>query len=180
LENLGLAVALGCDAFAVGLAVGCRFHGTRQIFRLAFHFGFFQFAMPVLGWLLGQGVAEFTSRWGPWLACAVLVVLGGRMIRESLSPPPQEDASSCADPTKGWSLVMLSLATSIDALGVGFSLGLVGGGIGLAALIIGLVAAAMTWAAMTMGRRLSGRFGHRMGLAGGLILIAIGGKLQVG
>lgn len=180
LENLGLAVALGCDAFAVGLGVGCRFFSPRQVFRLSFHFGFFQFAMPVAGWLLGQGVAEFTSQWGPWLACAVLVFLGGRMIRESLKPLPEEDAQCPPDPTRGWSLLMLSLATSIDALGVGFSLGLVGGGIGQAAVVIGLVAAAMTWAAMALGRRLSARFGHRMGLAGGLILIAIGGKLLLG
>lgn len=176
LETLGLAVALGCDAFAVGLGVGCRFYGPHQVFRLSFHFGFFQFFMPVAGWFLGQGVADLMRQWGPWLACAVLAFLGLRMIRESLRPPQAED-EACSDPTKGVSLLVLSLATSIDALGVGFSLGLVGGAIWGAAIVIGLVAGAMTWAAMRLGRRLSARFGHRMGLMGGLILILIGVKI---
>ncbi|MFZ5586697.1 MAG: manganese efflux pump MntP family protein [Thermodesulfobacteriota bacterium] len=177
LESLGLAVALGCDAFAVGLGVGCRFCAPRQIFRLSFHFGFFQFFMPVAGWLLGQGVADLVRWWGPWLACAVLTFLGLRMIRESLRPPQEDDPDACADPTRGVSLLVLSLATSIDALGVGFSLGLVGGSIWGAAIVIGLVAGGMTWAAMRLGRRLSVRFGHRMGLIGGLILILIGVKM---
>lgn len=177
LESLGLAVALGCDAFAVALGVGCRFCAPRQIFRLSFHFGFFQFFMPIAGWLLGHGVADLMRQWGPWVACAVLAFLGLRMIRESLRPPQDGEAQTCADPTRGMSLVVLSLATSIDALGVGFSLGLVGGAIWQASVIIGLVAAAMTWAAMRLGRRLSARFGHRMGLIGGLILILIGVKM---
>ena len=100
------------------------------------------------------------------------------MIHESLRPPEvSKEADSCADPTRGFSLVGLSLATSMDALGVGFSLGILEQGILQAALIIGIVACAMTWTAMKLGNRLSERFGRRMEVAGGLILLAIAVKL---
>jgi len=178
LEILGLAVALGCDAFAVGLGVGASCHQPRQVFRLSFHFGFFQFAMPLLGWLLGWAVVEFARQWAPWLAFLVLAFLGVKMIRESLSQ--EEDGASCADPTRGMSLVALSVATSIDALGVGFSLGVLDGDILWAAVVIGLVAGVMTMTAMKLGRRLSDRFGRRIGLLGGVILIIIGLKLLLG
>jgi putative Mn2+ efflux pump MntP len=178
LEILGLAVALGCDAFAVGLAVGGRCHQPRQVFRLSFHFGFFQFAMPLAGWALGRAVVEFTRTWAPWLAFAVLIFLGLKMIRESFQGEDGPDA--CVDPTKGMSLIALSVATSIDALGVGFSLGIMDGEILWAAIVIGLVAGVMTLGAMKLGKRLSARFGKRMGALGGVILIIIAFKLLLG
>ncbi len=178
LEIIGLAVALGCDAFAVGLAVGTKCHQPRQVFRLSFHFGFFQFAMPLAGWALGRAVVEFTREWAPWLAFVVLLFLGLKMIRESLQG--DEEADACADPTKGMSLVALSVATSIDALGVGFSLGIMNGDILWAAIVIGLVAGVMTLGAMKLGKRLSARFGKRIGVLGGIILIIIAFKLLLG
>lgn len=178
LEILGLAVALGCDAFAVGLAVGAKCHLPRQVFRLSFHFGFFQFAMPLAGWALGRAVVEFTRQWAPWLAFAMLIFLGGKMILESIRG--EEESSACADPTTGMSLVALSVATSIDALGVGFSLGIMDGDILWAAIVIGLVAGVMTLGAMKLGKRLSARFGQRMGMLGGAILIVIAFKLLFG
>ncbi len=171
IDTLALAVALGCDAFAVGLAVGTTHHRPRQVFRLAFHFGLFQFLMPPAGWAAGQAVAGLARRWAPWLAFAVLAALGLNMVREGLSPA--EDRPRSHDPTRGWSLVALSVATSIDALGAGFSLGLRGGSIWLAAGVIGVVAALMTLAAMRLGRRLGARFGRRMETAGGIILLAL-------
>jgi putative Mn2+ efflux pump MntP len=90
---------------------------------------------------------------------------------------PAEEKEECADPTKGFSLVMLSVATSIDALGVGFSLGVLNQNLFMVAVWIGIVAAAMTWLAMKIGNRLSQRFAHRMEIFGGLILILIAFKL---
>ncbi|MFH2125729.1 MAG: manganese efflux pump MntP family protein [Pseudomonadota bacterium] len=175
LETLALAVALGCDAFAMGLAVGGRFSAPRQIFRLSFHFGLFQFLMPLIGWGLGAGLATVAARWAPWIAAAVLVFIGGKMAWEALAP--QEERTHGLDPTKGWSLIALSLATSIDALGVGLSLGMVGQNVLGAAVIIGIVAAGMTLVAMKLAGLMSARLGHRMGLVGGIILIAIAVKL---
>ncbi len=175
-DTLGLALALGCDAFAVGLGVGTRWHGPRQVFRLAFHFGLFQFLMPLLGWPLGRGALGVLRQGAPWLAFVVLALLGLRMIKEAVHPGP-EDSSAHRDPTRGLSLVGLSLATSIDALGAGFSLGLVGRGVWLPAVVIGLVAGVMTFGAMRLGGRLSRRFGRGMDLAGGLVLLGLAGKM---
>jgi manganese efflux pump family protein len=176
-ETLLLAVALGCDAFAVGLGVGTRCCAPRQVFRLAFHFGLFQFMMPLLGWFLGVHLLSLAQRWGPWIAFVMLSIIGAKMIYESLVF--SEERSSCPDPTRGFSLVTLSVATSLDALGVGFSLGMLGQKLLLPALVIGLTAAAMTWSAMKLGGQLSEKFGQRMGIAGGFILIVIAFKLLI-
>ncbi|MGQ9668562.1 MAG: manganese efflux pump MntP [Desulfosoma sp.] len=175
LETLLLAVALGCDAFAVGLGVGTRFCAPRQIFRLAFHFGLFQFAMPLVGWAMGLYLVNLVQRWGPWLAFFLLVFIGGKMAYESVRG--EESHEVCADPTRGMSLVVLSVATSMDALGVGFSLGILGRHLLGAAVVIGITAAVMTWAAMRIGNRFSVLWGRRMGVFGGLVLIAIAFKL---
>ncbi len=174
-EIVLIAVALGCDAFAVGLGVGCQYCSPRQIFRLAFHFGLFQFMMPLIGWLLGKYILAWTNTWGSWIAFGLLMYIGIRMVREGLKPAEEKEA--WADPTKGFSLVMLSLATSIDALGVGFSLGVLNQNLFMVAVWIGIIAAAMTWLAMKIGNRLSQRFAHRMEIFGGLILILIAFKL---
>jgi len=170
-----IAVALGCDAFAVGLGVGCRFCGPRQIFRLSFHFGLFQFMMPLIGWLAGHHILIWAKTWGPWIAFGLLMFIGVRMVREGFMPPEEE--TECQDPTKGFSLVMLSVATSIDALGVGFSLGVLNQNLFMVAVWIGIAAAAMTWLAMKIGNRLSQRFAKRMEIIGGVILVAIAFKL---
>jgi putative Mn2+ efflux pump MntP len=174
METIGIAIALGCDAFAVGLGVGLTCHAPRQLFRLSFHFGLFQFMMPVLGYLVGNQVAALAQTWGPIMAAAVLVFLGGHMIWEAARDEAAVDCST--DPTRGLSLVALSLATSIDALGVGFSLGLLGSAIWWPAGVIGVIAAAMTLCAMLLGSRLSQRFGRSVGIAGGIILLGIAAK----
>jgi putative Mn2+ efflux pump MntP len=170
-----IAVSLGCDAFAVGLCVGTRCCAPRQIFRLSFHFGLFQFLMPIFGWLLGRNVLGWTEQWGPWIAFGLLFGIGAKMAYEGFRSCEKEDV--CADPTKGISLIMLSFATSIDALGVGFSLGVLGQSLFFAAVCIGITAGAMTWVAMKVGNSLSGRFARRMEIVGGIILIAIAFKL---
>lgn len=175
LETFLLAVALGCDAFAVGLGVGTRFCSRRQIFRLSFHFGLFQFAMPLLGWAMGLYLVGLVKKWGPWLAFFLLVFIGLKMAYESLRGEEFQD--ECPDPTRGMSLIVLSLATSMDALGVGFSLGILGRQLLGAAVVIGVTAAAMTWAAMRIGNRLSTLWGRRMGVLGGVVLVAIAFKL---
>lgn len=174
--EIGLvAVSLGCDAFAVGLGVGTRCCAPRQIFRLSFHFGLFQFLMPLVGWLLGRQLLSVAERFGPWIAFGLLSVIGAKMLYDGIRPSSEEE--TCTDPTRGFSLVMLSLATSMDALGVGFSLGVMGQSLLFSAICIGGVAGVMTWSAMKLGQRLSEKFASRMEIAGGLILLAIAFKL---
>jgi putative Mn2+ efflux pump MntP len=169
----GTALALGMDAFAVAAAISATlpvFTG-RHVFRLAWHFGLFQSLMTLLGWLAGERVSTFISGINYWLAFALLVGLGLNMIRQSRHP---EDRVRDYDPTRGWSLVGLSIATSIDALAVGVSFGLLSAAIPRPALIIGLVALVMTYIGTRVGRKTGAYLGKRAELAGGLVLIGIG------
>ena len=170
-----IAVALGFDAFAVGLGVGTTCSSPRQVFRLSFHFGLFQFMMPLIGWLSGRYILIWAETWGSWMAFGLLFFIGVRMVRHGAVHTTEE--TECPDPTKGFSLVMLSLATSIDALGVGFSLGVLMQNLFLVAVWIGITASAMTWSAMKIGNRLSQKFAQRMEIIGGLILIIIALRL---
>ncbi|MDT8440354.1 MAG: manganese efflux pump MntP family protein [Desulfuromonadales bacterium] len=178
LTLLGLAVALGMDAFAVALGAGVVLQKLtgRHLFRLGFHFGLFQALMPVLGWLAGLSVTHWIAAWDHWIAFALLAVIGGRMIREARQEQPPAEAK---DPTRGLTMVMLAIATSIDALAVGFSLSILGVSIWLPALVIGLVAGAMTVTGMLIGDRIGLRWGSRVEILGGLVLIGIGLKILV-
>ena len=174
----GLALALAMDAFAVALGTGAvlsRLTG-RHLFRLGFHFGLFQALMPVIGWLAGLTIMQWVEVWDHWIAFSLLAIIGGRMIYEAFS---DEEKTEDRDPTKGLSLVLLSIATSIDALAVGFSLSVIGVSIWMPALVIGLVAGVLTIAGMLLGGRIGDRWGARVEIFGGLVLIAIGIKILI-
>jgi putative Mn2+ efflux pump MntP len=171
---LGIAVGLAMDALAVALATGIVLGdvSARQTFRLAWHFGLFQFLMPVIGWLAGLSVERYLYGYGNWLAFFLLAFIGGKMIHESVRGKEKERAPS--DPTRGISLVVLSVATSVDALAVGLSLGVMQLEIWYPAVIIGAVACVFTAAGMHLGAPLGKRFGRKMEMAGGLVLVGIG------
>jgi putative Mn2+ efflux pump MntP len=175
---LALSCALAMDAFAVALVTGLVLNPVtrRQVFRLAFHFGLFQFLMPLLGWLGGTAVRRYVSGIDHWIAFGLLAFVGGKMLWEGISDRDGETSAS-NDPTSGWSLVVLSVATSIDALAVGLSLAMLGSAIVVPAIVIGIVAASFTTLGMFIGRRLSSAWGKRVEVLGGLILIGIGVKI---
>jgi putative Mn2+ efflux pump MntP len=173
LEILALAVGLALDAMAVALCAGASGFTARlrPAFRIAFHFGFFQAAMPVFGWLMGNTIAPWVAGFDHWLAFLLLGFVAVRMIRSGISPEAPD--SSC-DPTRGSTLIMLSLATSIDALAVGFSLALLSTPILLPALSIGIVTFLLSLLAARLGGRLNLLFGKRRDIIGGMVLIIIG------
>ena len=168
-----VAFGLAADAFAVsvGVGFGLRTVSPRQAFRLSFHFGLFQSMMPVLGWSLGLAVQRQIATWDHWIAFALLAGIGARMIHESRSG---SDAPQETDPTRGLSLAVLSLATSIDALAVGLSLAMLRVRIWGPSLVIGVVAAGMTLLGLKLGGRFGRLLGKRVEMAGGLVLIAVG------
>ena len=176
---ISIAIALGMDAFAVAICAGTQFPAVtpRRLFRLSFHFGLFQFMMPIIGYWAGSTVADYIKDYDHWVALGLLSIVGGKMIKESLAG----DDIDCRppDPTKGWTLVMLSVATSIDALAVGLSMAFLGVEVWMPSVIIGVVALFMTAVGMMFGSRLGTMFGRRVGLIGGLILIGIGIKILV-
>jgi putative Mn2+ efflux pump MntP len=176
LEILLIAGGLSMDAFAValGAAASGRTLDGRATFRLSFHFGLFQFLMPVLGWSAGVSVSALVASVDHWLAFALLLAVGVRMIRAGL----RKDAPTYRrDPTRGWSLVALSVATSLDAFGVGLSLAMLAGPIWYPAVVIGVVTGALTLVGVRLGSRLGARVGGRMEIAGGVILIAVGVRI---
>jgi len=174
-----IALGLAMDAFAVSLGAGTSelANNKRARFRLAFHFGWFQAMMPVIGWLAGQTVAQYISAFDHWVAFALLAAIGGKMIYEALGERDEE--AQRKDPTKGASLVVLSVATSIDALAVGLSLALLGTAIWYPALVIGIVALVFTAVGLHLGRRFGALLGRRMEIVGGLILVAIGLRILI-
>ena len=167
-----LAVSMAMDAFAVSLGAGSlpETQGPRPTFRLAFHFGLFQFIMPILGWLAGASIEPFISGVDHWIAAALLAFVGVRMIEAGRRPA----GLPAADPSRGWTLVLLSVAVSLDALAVGLSLGVLGIPVGYPALVIGLTTGALSVAGLRLGHGLGGKLGRPFQIVGGVLLIGIG------
>lgn len=174
-----IALALALDAFAVtaGIGVSQKSLNLRDSLRLAFHFGLWQFFMSLLGWVAGEEVVSMIEAYDHWVAFFILAFVGGRMILSGIRS--QGEIRAKRDPTRGWSLLLLSIATSLDALAVGFSLATMEINIWFSALIIGLTAFLMTLIAAGLSPflgRLAGRFAE---ILGGLILLAIGLRILI-
>ncbi len=177
-EVLSIAFALGVDAAAVSLAAATAgFTADRRAaFRLWFHFGVFQFLMPLVGWGFGTALQPLVEHGGRWLAAALLGWVALRMLRSGLRPPGELPPR---DPSRGLTMVMLSVATSLDALAVGLSLAALGVPVLTPAAVIGLVTAGMCLASILAARRLSSRLGRRGELAGAAVLLAVATKVAL-
>jgi putative Mn2+ efflux pump MntP len=174
-EIILISFSLAMDAFAVSVAAGTTGPlAKRAIFRLSFHFGLFQFMMPVIGWYTGLRIAHLVSSVDHWLAFGLLMFVGVRMIIGGIKPPSEKRIN---DPSRGATLVMLAVATSIDALAVGFSLAMMEIVIWYPAIMIGLITSAMSLGGIGLGRVFGNKFGPGMEAAGGIVLVAIGLKI---
>ena len=181
LEIAAIAVALAMDAFAVSIATGVRLRNPtkRQTFRLAWHFGLFQGLMPVLGWSVGIYVHRFIEAVDHWVAFGLLAFIAVQMVLGALRDGKEEEAGNTKEPTRGLSLVLLSVATSIDALAVGLSLAMVDVSVWYPSLVIGVVALAFS----AVGIHIGGFVGRRIGVAryaafvGAAVLLFIGVRI---
>jgi len=173
IEILLMAVGLAMDCFAVSLGIGTTRYasGRRPLFRLSFHFGLFQALMPVLGWSVGTQIAGLVSAFDHWLAFGLLGFVGVRMIRSGLDA---DSESHSKDPSRGSALILLSIATSIDAFAIGLTLAMLQTNIFRPVLVIGLMAGGLSLFGLKVGHRLGQSFGKRMEVIGGVILILIG------
>jgi len=173
-----IAIGLAMDAFAVSVAGGAGGHlrHPRPAIRLAFHLGLFQGMMPVIGWFLGSEAVGLVGGFGRWIAFGLLVLIGVRMIRSSVKGGDGAGGSS-ADPSRGWTMVGLSIATSIDALAVGVSLAMVGVGIWQPSVIIGAVTVVISLVGIGIGDRAGHRWGPWVEAFGGALLVVIGLKI---
>lgn len=177
IELITVSIALAMDAFAVAIATGVALKkvSSRQTFRLAWHFGLFQALMPIVGWYLGATVRSYIEEYDHWIAFVLLGYIGFKMIHEAFD----KDEESQSDPTKGMTLVVLSTATSIDALAVGLSLSMLGLSIWWPALVIGVVALFFTAAGLHFVKLFSKAtsVSKYAELFGGSVLIGIGVKI---
>jgi putative Mn2+ efflux pump MntP len=172
-EIILIASGLAMDASAVSLAAAASGYAdtTRAKFRLSFHFGLFQCLMPVLGWLLGISFVSYVASFDHWIAFVLLAFVGGRMVLSGMNTSVESHTN---DPSRGFTLVMLSIATSIDALAIGLSLAMLDVTIWYPSVIIGITTSCFCLLAIGIGRRLGAAFGKRMEIFGGVILITIG------
>jgi len=176
IEVVLLALGLAMDALAVSAAATAsgKINNKRAVFRLSFHFGLFQFLMPVIGWFSGEYAERYIAAFDYWIAFALLLTVGLKMIHGSIRA---EQSKSEADPSRGFNLIMLALATSIDALAVGFSLAIIRLDIWYPSVVIGVVTAAMSLVGIRIGNLAGRKIGRNLGLAGGIIVIGIGFKI---
>lgn len=173
-----LAFGLAMDAFAVAVANGSATKKTYFIdaLKMALMFGLFQGLMPVIGWAIGVNFIDIVSAWDHWLAFGLLFMIGCKMIYDDLKAGEEEGVDEHS--ISIYRLLLLALATSIDALAVGFSL-IILESILLPVLIIGIVTFALSLAGFYLGHRYK-HFGHnKTRVIGGLILIGIGTKILV-
>jgi len=176
--SLVIAVGLAMDAFAVSLGIGTtgRARQVRPIFRLSFHMGLFQGLMTLVGWLAGSSIAPLISQVDHWVALALLAFVGLRMIKSGLNC---EEEECQPDPSRGGTLMMLCIATSIDAMAVGLGLSMLEVDILSASLIIGVVTTGLSLFGLLAGDRLGCRFGKYMEVLGGILLCGIGVRILI-
>ena len=176
-----ISIGLAIDCFTVSLCIGStpRPLSFRSVFRLSFHFGLFQGGMALLGWLLGTSLAQFVANIDHWVAFLLLLWVGGKMIREGISSTEEVMEENCEDQTRGLSLMMLSVATSLDAFGVGLSLAFMEANIYTASALIGFISLILSIIGLLGGRRIGQRFGKQAEIVGGLVLIFIGLRIVI-
>lgn len=143
-----------------------------QVMRTALAFGAAQALMPVLGWLAGLTIVNVIADYDHWIALVLLGVIGGRMVWQALGP--DADGLKENDITRGFSLVALAVATSIDALAVGLTFAFLDVNIGQAALVIGVTSVLLTTVGFLLGRKAGRLAGKWAEVVGGLVLLGIG------
>ena len=170
-----IAVGLAMDAFAVSLCKGLAMGkpDIRQMLIVGVWFGGFQALMPVIGYYLGISFYSYITDFDHWIAAGLLWLIGLNMILESMSSEEEQMDASLGFRT----MLVLAVATSIDALAVGISLAMEGGGIAASAVMIGVVTFAISAAGVRLGGMFGDRYGRRAELVGGLILVVIGVKI---
>lgn len=181
---IALAVGLSMDAAAVAASRGLSapvLH-LRHFVIVGLTFGGLQALMPLGGFLLGVQFGPLLAAWDHWIAFGLLVGLGAKMIYESWTRDPHDhptdDATvSTADPFGARVMVVLGIATSLDAFAVGFTLPMLGARLAASLAIIGITTAVLSTVALALGRRLGEQFGPRLDVFGGVLLIVIGCKI---
>lgn len=176
IEILLIAIGLAMDAFAVSIASGVTLKRccVKNALKIALSFGLFQAVMPIIGWLAGLTLKAYIEQIDHWIAFGLLAFIGAKMIFESSH---LNEGQCKSDPLAFGTLMLLSVATSIDALAVGLSLGILQVRLWLPVCIIGLVTFGMSFGGVYLGDRIGHFFEKQVERIGGIVLIGIGLKI---
>jgi putative Mn2+ efflux pump MntP len=194
ISTLLISLSLSLDAFAVSVGSGMCTKNLRRfhIFRAAFAFGLFQFLMPIIGWFLGNSFRSYIEGFDHWIAFGLLAIIGIKMIIESreekeiscpidengdTSTKPESNSSNKFDVTNLWTLFVLAIATSIDAMAIGLSYSLIDQSIWIPAIIIGVITFAVCLLGFEFGKRIGTIFEKWAQIIGGIVLVLIGTKI---
>ncbi len=178
LKMIMLGFGLAADAFAVSVAEGVTIEKAvhKHTLRVSGMFGLFQGLMPVVGWLAGRTIRGFIHPYDHWVACLLLAFIGGKMIVDSLYGVETEADEGASG---GLKLIMLAVATSIDALAIGITLAVLGTDIWTPAVVIGCVTAILCALGVQAGHRIGTYVGKKAEIVGGIVLVALGAKILV-
>ncbi len=176
-----IALSLAMDAFAVSVSNGIAIKNlkTKHAVKTGLYFGFFQFAMPLIGWALGTSFSNAISSIDHWVAFVLLGAIGGKMVWDACHNDPcdKQKNRSAQEVLTAKLLVVQAIATSIDALVVGVSFAMLQVNIWGACTIIGIVAFLLSFFGSLLGKKIGCFFQQKAAIAGGIILIGIGLKI---
>ena len=170
-----LAISLSMDAFAVSIGNGITIRNLRpwHAIKTGLFFGVFQALMPTIGWLAGRSISTYIVDYDHWIAFGLLAIIGGNMIRESLSK--EEECPDASLSVKA--MLPMAIATSIDALAVGVSFAFLSVNIGAAVSFIGVITFVLSMVGVKAGSLFGAKYKSKAELAGGVILILMGLKI---
>jgi putative Mn2+ efflux pump MntP len=182
LALLLVALALGLSNFAASVGIGISGAGARARLRVGIVFGLCETAMPILGLLLGHGLAGALGHAAHWIGAVLLSLTGGCAVLQALRGrgDHQDAERGAAAGLKTGRLLVTGAALSIDNLAVGFALSTYHVGLVVAVAVIGAVSVALSLLGLELGDRLGARAGDRSGLLGGLVLVGVGAALAAG
>ena len=172
-EVIVLAVALSMDAFAVSIGLGSKGNTRGLGLKAGLFFGVFQGLMPFIGYLGGKGVLGWVNAYAHWIAFGLLAIIGAKMIYEGLQEGIEEDITVITNKI----MLVLAVATSIDAMAAGFSLTLLEVNAYLACFIIGVTTFLFSWAGVLIGKNSGTWLESRAEIFGGTVLILMGIKI---
>ncbi|MES1982830.1 MAG: manganese efflux pump MntP family protein [Pseudomonadota bacterium] len=176
LEVIVLAVALSMDAFAVAIGLGAKKSAPGLPLKAGLFFGIFQALMPFLGYLGGRGVLSWVDAYAHWIAFGLLALIGAKMIYEGLQEGIEEDIAAITNKL----MLLLAIATSVDAMAAGFSLTLLEVNPYSACLIIGVITFGFSWAGVIIGKHSGTKLESKAEIFGGIVLVLMGVKMLLG
>ena len=175
LEIVLIGIGLAMDAFAVSICKGLSMSKLdwKKAFIIALYFGGFQALMPIIGYFLGINFSDLVTSIDHWIAFILLSIIGGNMIKESFD----DEEEKRNDMVDFKTMIVLAIATSIDALAVGITFAFLKANILISAIFIGIITFLISLFGVKIGNKFGDKFQNKAELLGGIILILIGLKI---